>query len=70
MSSDASAEVYSQCEFCPLPKVDYLSDRRFFDAMRTGCLPVLYERLRPLPFVHWVDYFSWALLQTARHVGF
>ena len=68
LNTYSPAELYSQCEFCPLPKGDSLSDRRFFDAMRTGCIPVLFERLRPLPFVYWLDYFTWALLQTAHDV--
>jgi hypothetical protein len=66
MNTRVSTELYSQCEFCPLPKGDSLSDRRYFDAMRTGCLPVVFERLRPLPFANWLDYFSWALLQLAH----
>lgn len=66
MAPSSSAEVYAQCKFCPMPMGDSLSDTRFFDAMRTGCLPIIFERLRPLPFAHWLDYFSWSLLQT-RH---
>lgn len=63
LNPEASARVYAQCEFCPLPLGDSLSDTRFFDAMRSGCLPISFEALRPLPFAHWLDYNSWALLQ-------
>jgi len=69
MKTEASVELYSRCKFCPVPKGDSLSDRRFFDVMRSGCLPVTFERLKPLPYAQWLNYTSWALLQedhTAR----
>lgn len=68
LTSDSSAQLYSQCQFCPLAKGDSNSDTRLFDAMRTGCLPVSLNRFRPLPYAHWVDYDSWFFRVDAQSV--
>lgn len=65
LRNGAAMNLYALCKFCPTPTGDSLSDTRFFDAMRAGCIPISYEELRPLPFVHSLDYSS-ALLQR-RH---
>eukprot|EP00899_Mesostigma_viride_P026806 jgi/Mesvir1/730/Mv17337-RA.2 len=48
--------VYSSADFCILARGDSRSDSRLFDALRSGCIPVLTDRLRLLPFASAVDY--------------
>ena len=47
---NASTILYRHCEMCLIPLGDSLSDRRLFDAANAGCVPVVSQPLRPLPF--------------------
>eukprot|EP00730_Choanoeca_flexa_P009371 TRINITY_DN12636_c1_g1_i2.p1 TRINITY_DN12636_c1_g1~~TRINITY_DN12636_c1_g1_i2.p1 ORF type:complete len:439 (+),score=71.28 TRINITY_DN12636_c1_g1_i2:1115-2431(+) len=57
-----STDLYSRCRFCPVPRGDAQCDIRYYDTMRAGCIPIVYEKARPLPFVHRLDYDSWSLV--------
>ena len=46
----SAAQQYRSCQMCVIPLGDSLSDRRLFDAMSSGCVPVVTQRMRPLPF--------------------
>lgn len=47
---NASTVLYRHCEMCMIPLGDSLSDRRLFDAANAGCIPIITNDLRPLPF--------------------
>ena len=59
----SATQQYRRCEMCLVPHGDSLSDRRLFDAMASGCVPVVTPLMRPLPFAmtNEVDYGSAAL---------
>ncbi|QDZ23957.1 exostosin domain-containing protein [Chloropicon primus] len=59
----SASQQYRKCEMCLVPHGDSLSDRRLFDAMASGCVPVVTPIMRPLPFAmtEEVDYKSAAL---------
>lgn len=61
LASASSRSLYSQCEFCIMPMGDSLSDKRLFDAMMSGCIPIIYEQLKPLPFAQFLDYRKFSL---------
>ncbi|EGD81728.1 hypothetical protein PTSG_02439 [Salpingoeca rosetta] len=63
LSPDESRRLYSRCHYCIMPMGDSLTDQRFFDAMMVGCIPVIFEPLKPLPFAQFLDYASFT-----RHV--
>ena len=46
----SATQQYRSCEMCLVPHGDSLSDRRLFDAMSSGCVPVITPKLRPLPY--------------------
>lgn len=47
---NASTVLYRHCDMCMVPLGDSLSDRRLFDAANAGCIPIVSQPLRPLPF--------------------
>eukprot|EP00043_Microstomoeca_roanoka_P003706 m.45304 g.45304 ORF g.45304 m.45304 type:complete len:513 (-) comp12172_c1_seq1:41-1579(-) len=61
LASGNSRKLYAQCNFCIMPMGDSLSDRRLFDAMSVGCVPVIFEGLKPLPFAQFMDYNNFTL---------
>lgn len=61
ISTDNSASLYTQCQFCPLGMGDSLADQRFMDVVRAGCIPVSIVDLRPMPFAAWLPYEGFAL---------
>jgi hypothetical protein len=38
--------VYRMADFCPCPRGDANSDSRMYDAIRAGCIPVLFTSMR------------------------
>uniref|UniRef100_A0A7S0RA35 Exostosin GT47 domain-containing protein n=1 Tax=Pyramimonas obovata TaxID=1411642 RepID=A0A7S0RA35_9CHLO len=48
--------VYRMADFCPCPRGDSLSDSRFYDAMRAGCIPVMFDRVRMNAFEGALNY--------------
>ena len=46
----SASQQYRACQMCIIPLGDSLSDRRLFDAMASGCVPVVTQKMRPLPF--------------------
>lgn len=56
LSPTTSRNLYATCQYCIMPMGDSLSDQRFFDAMIAGCIPVIYEPLKPLVFAQFLDY--------------
>ncbi|KAK3265199.1 hypothetical protein CYMTET_26102, partial [Cymbomonas tetramitiformis] len=50
------AQVYRMSDFCPCPRGDARTDSRFYDAIRGGCIPVVFDRLRMSAYENDVEY--------------
>jgi hypothetical protein len=48
--------VYRMADFCPCPRGDSLSDSRMYDALRAGCIPVLFSKRRMHAFEDHIHY--------------
>lgn len=59
-NKNSASMQYRSCQMCLVPHGDSLSDRRLFDALSSGCVPVVTPIMRPLPFATTpgVDYFK------------
>ena len=65
----SATQQYRSCQMCLIPLGDSLSDRRLFDAMSSGCIPLVTQKMRPLPYASTreVDYRS--AIFTLHHRG-
>ncbi|KAK3287645.1 hypothetical protein CYMTET_4854 [Cymbomonas tetramitiformis] len=62
-----TALVYRMADFCPCPRGDARTDSRFYDAIRAGCIPVVFDRLRASAFSNAVNYTGFVVM--ADHVS-